>query len=254
MVRRIIVIGLLALLGFSTAAFTDTFDLPITITVQVNSAAGEGSLTYEMPFTWQDLRNADPQQLYSWYMENPVQVMDDTTGTVCLADINGINMGMRYDPIVDLGFSVQAGAADTTFTIKTSWLYFESLNLVNPQAWATSNVGLPSDSNGATITGNVNGHMYRAMYEDAAYTRLTFDDELPGALTAPPFTPTTMIDGTYGLWTIPGSVVGMGSMFHFTLSAYDQANGGSHFEIIPEPATTALLVLGGLALIMKKRK
>jgi hypothetical protein len=57
--------------------------------------------------------------------------------------------------------------------------------------------------------------------------------------------------------TVPFTPLGVGatsmsSQLKFTLSANDDANGTTNFEIIPEPATLSLLALGALAMIRRR--
>jgi hypothetical protein len=47
---------------------------------------------------------------------------------------------------------------------------------------------------------------------------------------------------------IAGAVNNISTQIEFTLTAWDMASGTSSFEVIPEPATGLLLVIGLLAL------
>jgi hypothetical protein len=180
----------------------------------------------------------------NWALAGPYDISVDG---VRLGRIKELSFEADNEPYVNLHFSVEADAVDTTFDVKSAVISFDSL--INPQVYASAGVTLTSDANGAQITGLFGGACYQARYNgDIAYANL-----VTGFSTSGNQTDTHSArrpDGGYEGLTTPISSIQ--SEFHFT-SALDQASGTSRFEVIPEPATVSLLALYGLALLRRRR-
>jgi hypothetical protein len=182
---------------------------------------------------------------YSWSLAAAYEVYD---GQDLLFSIDSLNFVEDFDPYIRLNFAVTAGGSDTTFTLNSTVVSFATLT--NPLAYASAGLTLTGDDNGATATGlYAGGKNYQAIYNGSSVygnlvnsfsvgnTTATLSERLP----------------TSGWQTIPGSVSSIQSQFKFTLSAADSASGTSRFEVmVPEPATLAILGLGGL--LLRKRK
>jgi hypothetical protein len=177
-------------------------------------------------------------------------VLTDASGD-CIAKILELTWSADTDPSVNLHFSVQAGAADTNFTFDAMAPSFAPMT--NPAAVASSSLTLTdTDGNGATITGLEGGNScYAAIYNGSVTWAplnqgYTFSDPLDG-VTETDRQPLT------GFGTIFDTVSSIQSEYSFTLSANDEASGTSTFNVTPEPATLSLLVLGGLAMLKRRR-
>jgi hypothetical protein len=166
-----------------------------------------------------------------------------------LATINSLSVSVDEDPAVSLVIGVTAGPSDTNFTITSSTVAFPTIAL--PQAFATAGITVTdNDSNGATVTGLfAGGKVYEARYDGVAWA------DLIGQLTADvdsSNTESARRPGT-GREAIPVSVSSIQSEYKFTLSANDSASGTSRFDVVPEPATLALLAAGLGAMLLKRR-
>jgi hypothetical protein len=173
------------------------------------------------------------------------------TGGAQLGTIKMLDVLSNDDPYVNLHFSVEAGALDTTFDINSSLV--SSIALVNPDScFATAGVTLTSDENGASITGLFAGRTYQARYNGGnVYANL-----VNGYSIAPDETVTASERSpAIGGQTILGSVSSIQSEFNFVLSANEQASGTSRFEVamLPEPATLSLIALGAIGMLRRRR-
>jgi hypothetical protein len=152
-------------------------------------------------------------------------------------------------PTVNLNFAVMAGAVQTEFTISSALLSFNTP--ISPAEGRASAAISVTDvlGNGANLTGAAsNGGSYIAQYNGLVPTGTTFAELIPG-LSAPGFGSNAVAQdfpGGGAFAPIGAAVSNMSSQFHFTLSAFDQASGTSTFEIVPAPATLALLGIGAL--------
>ncbi len=167
-----------------------------------------------------------------------------------VAMLGQANLIIVGDPQIAMGFALTAGEADTTVTITSAVLSFDSL--VNPDGAASAGVTLTESGGVPTadlvgLTGN-NGSVYAAYYNVAPGT--VFAEFIPGLSTG---TTISDADNTGGWVAIADTVTNMQAQYSFTLSAGDQGSATSNFLIVPEPAGLALLVLGGIAVFARRR-
>jgi hypothetical protein len=171
-----------------------------------------------------------------------------TDGT--LGRIDNLAVSIDTDPAVSLNFAVVAGLGDTTFTINSAAVNFPAI--WHPLGYATAGITVTdNDGNGATVTGLYDGgKAYEARYNGAtAWAHLVSTTN-----TIPNTTLTTSErkPGTSRLM-IADTLTSIESSFKFKLSAEDSASGTSRFDVIvPEPVT-ALLLIGGLPLMVRRR-
>jgi PEP-CTERM motif-containing protein len=249
--QAFIVVTLLVLffVGQAGASFTCTSNDAITI----NVVSTLGSATYTVnpsaspadPFDWDEVF-ANPGTKYNWYLPDTEQ-FDIYDGAAKLAHVSQLSFAVQADPVMDFGFSVEAFAEGTTFTISSPLLTFSQI--VNPsEVQAYSEV---SATPGTTkVTGNLpGGKVYRAAYNAGGVFADLVDS--PIAIPSP-----IAGEGT-GVQSIAGGVTSMQGIYSFSLSTdlvpnSWSADAISQYSIVPEPATLALLGLGSL--VIRRRK
>ena len=203
------------------------------------------------------LPNNDP---WLWEMTTPAAIIDSQNGQV-LAMVKWVRLEIQADPVVNLNFSVQAGGADTDFTISSALLSFAGINMAEGRA--TAGITLTdSDSlgNGATITGlQPGGKIYTAHYNGFVPGGSTFANLVSG-FSVGSFSSQTQSEalppGVGTFIPIAGTVSDMSSQFKFRLTAEDQASGTSTFivrEAVPAPGGAAVLALAGLSVVRRRR-
>lgn len=174
---------------------------------------------------------------YVWELDSEVLMLLDGGA------IESLKLTVAEDPEVGVEFGVRAGNSPMTF----SFFDVLSVSVVNPTGEASAAVTLTDrGGGGATITGLFGGKTHRATYNSGA---TVFADLVSGFSGSGSSTATEAT----GSVSISGTLLGIESEFYFTLSAKDAASGTSTFSVTPEPATVALLGLGGLALLRRKR-
>lgn len=243
------VVGLLLLLA-STTTHAGLSDLVLDI--QVSNSQGSGSYqVFKSSLIW------DPEnQEWWWDYSDNIDIMDGT-GLITLATITDLTLSYIQDPQVTFGFTVQAGAFDTTFSLTSGLLSFPALD----PAEGLASAGLlitDTNSNGATLTGlHTGGGAYAAQYNGLAPGGTTFTELLTSSLIA-----TT--DGTNsanqefpggGLFAaIDVPVTNISAQFSFLLTAGDLASGSSNFNVVPAPGGVALLILMLTGVARKRRR
>lgn len=187
---------------------------------------------------------------WHWASDGPIQILSDG-GEVILT----LDMGAAFihqDPLVGLGFAVTAGASDTMVTITSSTVSFPTI--FDAIGRASAGITLTeSDGDTATLTGNQpGGALYTAQYNGSN----VFDHLLVGPFTendAWGTTSATDESPNGGGFSLIGDVSDISSRWSFTLSGNDQASGTSVFVVVPAPASVAVVMVGALGAIRRRR-
>ncbi|MCZ6834270.1 MAG: hypothetical protein O7G85_00715 [Planctomycetota bacterium] len=223
----------------------------VAFTIQATNS--QGSATYEVMTS--SLQYDPTEQHWWWDMSGSFDLVDSGTFQT-IASINGLSMSFIADPQISFGFSVQAGAFDTTFSIGSGLLSFLT---IDPAIGLASGGLLLTDTNNntASLTGlHAGGGAYVAQYNGQAPGGSTFAELFTSPLT-------TTVNGTNSInQEFPGGgiysaigvpVTDISAQFSFLLSAGDIASGSSNFEVIPTPSGFLVLV-GGLLAGRKRRR
>jgi hypothetical protein len=182
----------------------------------------------------------------SWQLGAPVTLT--TSGGGSLGVIQQAFVFYKDDPQVNLGFLVQAGAQTTEFTITSALLSFPTI--AGAEGRASVQMGV-SDLNGdgATLTGLLPGtsgtQAYQAQYNGYVPGGSLFSSLVDSVTAIPGGSGSAFADDPpIGYKPIAGPVNDMSSIVKFSLTPFDTASGTTNFEVVPEPATFALLALG----------
>lgn len=189
-------------------------------------------------------------------------------GTMCLQSDSGAPIAMlnqaviqgHQDPDVTLSFNVFAGAVETTFTITSATVSFASMS--GAQGRASGSLSI-TDLNGDGVTlhnsagsaGAFTAYFNGAPPSGTVFHNL-FSSPITTAISGNTVTASEDFPGGGAFSGIPGTVTDISSQFHFTLSPNDMASGTSVFTIqpIPSPGSVALLGLGGLIAVRRRRR
>ena len=214
-----------------------------TISLDLEISGGEtgdtiGYATVYTGIDWDEV-TANPDEVYTWWMVNPLAVAAENNPTEILAILNGISITIKADPVIELGFAVTAGDYDTAFSFSSPELTFDPI--VNPDAIAYASVTVGPDD---TLTGAFDYMAYRSLYNGTS----TFADLVDTPVGWPGGSDST------GWQQIMGTVSSIQAKWRFTVSAEGIASGTSTFEVVPEPTTLILLGLGSLALLRKRKQ
>ena len=219
-------------------AASASFDGP-ALTVTATNSFGTGSWAVSLD----EFRFNSANDSYVWSLNGPVDIKNQSGDVI--ATLGGANAYYQEDPVIALGFLVQAGASDTHFTINSSLLSFSTINPAQGQVSAGTSL-TDVDGDGAKI--DAGGKLYGA-YTNGFLTNL-FQGLVDGSNAGSGGTATT--NESFGFSPIAGGVSDMSSRWDFTLSANDMASGTSRYEVVPEPVT--LVAFGLAALALKRRK
>lgn len=222
--------------------------------VQFTAGIGDNEVTLRIPTEAADY---DPYtDTYTWELPEPFEFW---LGDIYLGTLEDAFIEICQDPEVNLSFSVMAGPDTTRFHIASALLSFPTIN--NPEGRASAAYTLTDfDGNGAQMDGiGDTGGAYLAQYngwagdpvngpQGTTFTEgiFTMDAGIYETVNVDHNDPDT------GFRPIPEPAYDMSSLASFYLSAFDLASGTTHYEIVPEPGSLAVLALGGLALLRRR--
>lgn len=220
----------------TVAAYAGTISDPVLV-VHASSSLGDGTLN--VPY---DPTHYNPTtHIYNWSLPAETDIMSGD-GRI-IATISQLSTFIMVDPVVNVGFVLTAGAANTTVSIQSATVSFAAIP--NASGQASAQIGATdTDGNGATITGGFGGNLgYQARTNVGNFATLVpgFNVGMFGSDNRNGNQPVTAI----------GTVSSMNSEFNFTVSANDSASGTSVF-VTPEPACMALLAVGSLIALRRR--
>lgn len=230
----------LGLAAFSLGAVPALASLgPTFLTITATNA--EGTASFVLP-------SSDPSIFYdgssTWFWMGGGITLTDGPNTI--ATIGSATALAQDDPLLSMSFTLTAGASDTHFTVSSTTLSFAPL--LNPNFAAATSQTLTDENavpNGASMLGAGFGGNADVFHANGA----PYIVGQPGLNVVPPSHSVsgTGID-TGGEIPVGGLFSSMSMNYDFVLSAGDamSSTGGMHFT--PEPASLALLALGGLLL------
>jgi hypothetical protein len=243
MIAGVAGLALAALSGHAAADIS-----PVIFHIEATNAAGTGSW-----FATVEQGQFGPGGTYSWTLPSTVELRNQAGGLV--ASLTQGNLFLIEDPVVSIGFAVQAGAADTVFTITSALLSFPG---INPAEGRVSGAVSATDTNGngVNMLGMIGGSMLTSRYNGIAPAGSLFANILGTPLTsATPFDSVAANDASpaVGFSPIPGTVTDISVQYSFSLSAGDIASGTGVFVVLPGPGAAGILGLAGLMTLRRRR-
>ena len=233
--RLILLFAVSLTAGFLSAAATAGTVSDVFFRIDVESTLG--TEYFEVLTSDPDV-HYDPVTSTWWWRDSGISLGD-------VAFLNSAGLTIVGDPQMALDFALTAGAADTTVTIASAVLSFDALE----DAFGLASVGVTLTETGGAPSASLiglageNGNAFAALYNivPPGSVFAEFISELHTS------TSTSDSDDTDGFIPFGETVTSMQTQYSFTLTAHDQASSTGVY-VIPEPATLALLVLGGLIL------
>jgi hypothetical protein len=228
---------LAAVLSVNSVATAEIVGNPLVVVALTDTGLTSSWVVRPQDGTW------SPDGM-NWHYNNPNTVQLWSQGQL-LGSISDISMSLIGDPQVNLNFSVQSGAVNTTFTIASALLTFPPINNATAQASAGVSV-TDNNGDGVQLTGLQGGMAYRADYNGLVPSGTNYASLISG-VSAGSLSSNTG-SGSVGPNTIPGNSSDMSSMWNFSLSPFDIASGTSTYQIVPSPSGLALLCVGLIGL------
>lgn len=214
--------------------------------IQATNSFGTGELV--IPSNWGNWINGT----WHWETTTGMPILNSVGGGT-LAMLDTLSITYQNDPVVNLNFLVTAGAAPTHFIISSALLSFPAISPATGNASAGVTVTDADQAGGALLTGNyAGGRAYLAQYNGFVPGGTTFTTLVTGPIAAP-LGGTNVGSGFIGPTPIGPAVSDMSAQWDFNLSANDSASGTSSYNIVPAPATGALLSVGLLAVRRRRR-
>ncbi|GIK19903.1 MAG: PEP-CTERM sorting domain-containing protein [Leptolyngbya sp. PLA2] len=242
---RVLVAGGLCL-ALAAPALADISNPPLIF--KATSSLGEA--TYKVSLEDGEWVSEDA---WFWMLPSAIDFVDPNNGSLIARLVQGSSY-IEHDPVLSGGFSVQAGAVDTTFTITIGSLGFPTIS--NPFARASAGMTVTDgDGNGASVKGLMpGGTMYHTSYNFGT----AFASLISGPLVEPDAWGTNSDSDEYpagagNFIALGGPASEMFAEWKFTLTANDSAAGTGVFVVIPAPGVLAL-VGTGLGFVATRRR
>ena len=251
MMSKLMVCGLAAAaaVGIVATAPASADISQVVLRIEASNANGTGA--------WNAMINTGefgPDGTYSWTLSSPVEIR--STSGALLATLTSGSTYIVEDPLVSLGFSVQAGGMDTTFQITSALLSFPG---INPAEGRVSGgiTGTDITGDGVSLTGVSGASMISAQHDGIVPTGTTFADLIAGPLTTmDAFGSVSESEASpaSGFTPIGGTVSDISLRYAFTLTAGDIASGTATFVVLPAPGAAGVLALAGVAALRRRRR
>jgi hypothetical protein len=195
---------------------------------------------------------------WSWQATQPVPI--EAEGGVQIALLKDAVVNLDPDPQIAWSFAVQAGELAADFEIRSALLSFPTIPASVAEGRASCGFSVTDlDGDGALLQalGDPGAGAYTAAYNGWWPSGTEFANMInmisasPGGTGSasqsyPPTAP----------WWVPvgEDVANMSSRAWFSLTANDTAAGTNNFEIVPEPSTLGVLLLGGVAILGRRSR
>jgi hypothetical protein len=219
------------LAAFAASALADLSDVILTIHAVNGRSEGTLEITADQG-TWQG-------DDFFWSTDEAIPI---TSGTEVLGTFGPGAIAFGADPSIALGFSIQAASTETTFSISSSALGFET---IDPAVARTSGAFTLQDftGGGASLNGTLpEAYAFRALLNDGT----VFHQAVQSITVVPPeqLAIESFVYPAGGGYEPVDPAYSMAIEIGFTLSPNAFASGSANFEVIPEPTGLLLLVVG----------
>jgi hypothetical protein len=247
-VARLLTAGLVAF-GVS-AAFASVSD----VIFQINASNANGSTVFTVHAI--DLVPAPPGQ--AWTLPAPVQLSSGSglIGTLDMATLLIVDDPHNF-PRILLNFDLYAADLDAQFVVTSPLIGFPTLPAALAQGRATAGLTLTDYSDGipAVLGGLPSGHgIFTADYNGMVPGGTEFANLLPGLTATDGGTASgSAAQPPSGWLSIGQDVHDISLMFGFTLTARDSMSATDTYVVTPEPGALALLALGVLGIVARRR-
>ncbi|MGD8451262.1 MAG: PEP-CTERM sorting domain-containing protein [Phycisphaerae bacterium] len=244
------VLAVAAIMAAGSVALADVELSDVIFQIQVTNDSGSDGYTVlktDPGVTFDPVAQKYTWSMGAWFFDNGATLHNASL------DVRVGNTRKR----IGGAFSVQAGESTTTFEILFPQLTFDP---PIPVGWAEGKMGLAGN---VSDGGGGGGITMRALNPGAGMLRADYNGLVPaGTMFGEALyeIDTTNPSGS-GYQNVPQSgytdimvpVADMSSRLAFTLTPTDIGGGTHYWEIVPEPASASLLVLGAVALLRLRR-
>jgi hypothetical protein len=257
-IAKLLLVGVVAI-GLSAGAASA--DILSSYGFQITGTSSAGSDTWTV-----DANDLIPSgDGYTWTLTSDVELRapgGELIGTL-ESDNGTTGVTIVNDPVLGLNFNVTAGPLGGSFTISAPVLGFAPISPAEGRASAGITV-TDLNGNGLSRLGDFAGltKSYEAVTNGIVGGGGTlFADLVSNAGSAIPFDTVAMSEafpagGPPFFSPIAGAVSSMHAEFQFDLGPSDNAAGTSVFvvQLVPEPVTATMLVLGGVGVLVRRRR